>query len=105
LREQGGGDDFRSNDEVRAKFFRSDGSLEPAPLQRLARDVSVLLLPSANRALALDRAYLGLVRVQRFERGRDVTPGAPPQLRIEVAQDAATGIALPIAPTWKSARR
>ncbi|HVY30312.1 MAG TPA: hypothetical protein VHB79_27330 [Polyangiaceae bacterium] len=97
----GGGDDFRSNDEVRRHFFRPDGSLDAASLQQLERDVSVLLLPSPGRALALDRAYLGLVRAQRFEQGRDVTSGAPPQLEPVLVQDAPTGITTPLLPGWK----
>lgn len=103
LRVVGGGDDFRSNDEARAKFFRADGSLDPARLQQLSKDVSQLLLPSPGRALALDRAYVGLVRAQRFERGRDVTVGAPPELSLEVIQDAPTGISVAEPPSWKRA--
>jgi hypothetical protein len=105
LREQGGGDDFRSNDEVRKRFFSADGTLDPEPLRKLSRDVSTLLMPSAERAMALNRAYLGLVRAQRFEHGRDITVGGAPQLRAEVGQDEATGIVTPVPPAWKIAAR
>jgi len=101
LQAVGGADDFRSNDEARAKFFRADGSLDPAMAQRLARDITLLLLPSPERALALDRAYLGLVRAQRFETGRDITVGSRPQVETQVTQDAPTGVTKPVLPSWK----
>ena len=41
-------------------------------VRALAQDISVLIVPSPERALALDRGYLALVRAQSFEKGRDV---------------------------------
>src|SRR5262249_41779310 len=87
LREVGGGDDDRSKDEVRKKAFLPDGSLRAEFLRALARDVSVLLVPSPARALALDRAYLGLVQAQSFARGREVLVGGPPHLLPRLEQD------------------
>jgi len=101
LQAVGGADDFRSNDEARAKFFRADGSLDPTMAGRLARDITLLLLPSPERALALDRAYLGLVRAQRFEAGRDITVGSRPQVEAQVTEGAATGVSTPVLPSWK----
>lgn len=101
----GGADDFRSNAEVRRKFFDDDGKLKPAPARQLQRDVSSLLMPSPARALALNRAYLGLVRVQRFDAGRDVSVGAPPQLHARVSQDAPTGVSVPLLPAWKAGEK
>ena len=101
LAQLGGADDFRSNDEAYAKFFRKDGTLDPRATAELARDVSTLLIPSAKRALALDRAYLGLVRAQRFEAGRDITVGTTPQIERELTQDAPTGIDAAVLPSWK----
>jgi hypothetical protein len=74
LTEVGGGDDFRSNEEVRARFF-DGGLLRNDAVERLHRDVSLLLVPSPQRALALDRAYVSLVLAQSFELGRDVVLG------------------------------
>lgn len=105
LREQGAGDDFRSNDEVQRKFFDAEGRLQPEPLRQLSRDVSVLLMPSKERALALNRRYLSLVRAQGFERGRDITLGALPRIRSDVAQNEATGIESPVMPAWKAQPR
>ncbi len=104
LAELGGADDFRTNDEARAKFFRQDGKLDARATAQLARDVSTLLMPSARRALALDRAYLGLVRAQHFEAGRDITLGSAPQIETELTQDAPTGIDTAVLPFWKPRR-
>jgi hypothetical protein len=81
LEQVGGGDDFRTNEEVAARFFRPDGTLDPAATRALAKDIATLLVPSAERAVALDRAYLALVRAQRFERGRDVVLRVTPTRR------------------------
>jgi len=101
----GGADDFRTNDEARSKFFRPDGKLDPIATAQLARDVSVLLMPSASRALALDRAYFGLARAQEFEAGRDVTVGSRPQIELALTRDAPTGIETAVAPSWQLAAR
>lgn len=74
LKRVGGGDEFRANEEMRARFFPG-GTLDEASVERAApggdRDLAWLLLPSRERALALDRAYVALVRTQKFDRGRD----------------------------------
>ncbi|MCI0571107.1 MAG: hypothetical protein L0Y66_10165 [Myxococcaceae bacterium] len=101
----GGGDDYRSNDEVQARFFREDGTLKKEAIEALSKDISVLLLPSPRRALMLDRAYLGLVKAQQFERGRDVVVRAPPKIREQLAQDEATGIEELVLPGWWRAEK
>jgi hypothetical protein len=102
LSQVGGGDDFRSNTEVLQQFFDDGGQLKPAMIRAMASDISVLVIPSPERALALDRAYLGLVKAQAFARGRDAVLGAP-HVRERVEQDEATGIDRPVAPPWKGA--
>lgn len=104
LAQVGGGDDYRSNAEVRAKFFKADGSLDPAAKAMLAKDISTLLVPSADRALALDRAYLGLVKDQHFERGREVVL-APPMIETKLVQEGSTGIEQPVTPGWLDAKK
>ncbi len=54
-----------------ARFFDARGALRPDAVASLHRDVSTLLLPSAARALALDRASMAVVAEQSFTRGRD----------------------------------
>src|SRR6218665_472054 len=100
LEQVGGGDDYGSNDEVQARFFRGDGGLKPDAVKALTRDISTLLVPSPCRALQLDRAYLALVKAQRFERGRDVVVGAPPKVNARLEQDGETGIPEAVAPGW-----
>jgi hypothetical protein len=80
LRRVTGGDEFRANDEMIARFF-PDGSLDEATVRRAARggdrDLTDLLLPSRRRALDLNKVYLALVREQKFELGRDAFLAAP----------------------------
>jgi hypothetical protein len=73
LAQNGAGDELRQNDELERRFFHEDGSLRADMAQKLKTDVSVLLLPSAARALLLNKAYLTIVREQSFARGRDAT--------------------------------
>ncbi|EPX62199.1 hypothetical protein D187_010103 [Cystobacter fuscus DSM 2262] len=98
----GAGDDYGTNDEVQARFFRRDGTLRPDAVNALTKDISVLLVPSPRRALLLDRATLALVKAQRFERGREVVVGAPSKVRARLEQDGATGIDEPVLPGWVS---
>ncbi len=92
LAEVGGGDDFRSNDEIARRFFGPDGKPDRDALRTFAGDVRRLILPSAARALRLDRAYRRRVESQSFVLGRDVIVGTPPQIAAEVAPDAPTGV-------------
>jgi len=72
LEQNGAGDDLRENDEVKARFFDDAGHLRPDRAAALHTDIATLLLPSPARAVALDRAYLAIVRAQTFTAGRDV---------------------------------
>lgn len=83
LRRVQGGDEFRANDEMLQRFF-PNGKLDEARV-RAARDLRDLILPSRERALALDKAYMVRVREQRFENGRDVVlaPAVNVHTRIE----------------------
>jgi hypothetical protein len=71
----GGGDDYRSNQEVASRFFDERGALRADMEARLRDDVSSLLVPSAERALSLDRTYRAIVLEQSFEKGRDAVVG------------------------------
>jgi hypothetical protein len=74
FRRVGGGDEFRQNSEILARFF-ANGRLDEAEVRRAApggdRDLSHLLMPSRERALLLDKAYRVLVARQTFAFGRD----------------------------------
>lgn len=66
-----GGDEFRANDEVIAKFFNEDGTIKDDMIEALHDDVSILLYPSSERALKLNKAYKTIVEEQSFIYGRD----------------------------------
>lgn len=71
LQQNGAGDEFRGNQEVIARFFNPDGSLITAQIEALHDDIALLLFPSRERALSLNKAYRTIVEDQDFNRGRD----------------------------------
>jgi hypothetical protein len=75
LERVGGGDEFRSNSEMQKRWFAADGSLQRDLVR--AADVYTLITPSASRALALNKAYLTIVKDQDFIFGRDATVVPP----------------------------
>ena len=66
------GDELHENTEVLERFFDAGGQLRGGEIARLHTDIATLLIPSAARAIDLDRAYLAIVREQSFVRGREV---------------------------------
>lgn len=91
LRRAGGGDEYRGNREMRARFFPG-GRLDEAAVRRAApggdADLRALILPSRQRALQLDKAYRALVRSQDFAHGRDtlLEPAAQVHRQIDGAR-------------------
>jgi hypothetical protein len=75
LARAGGGSEFRNNDEMAAKWFKPDGTLDRGKVAA-ARDVYDLITPSRERALALNKAYRTIVEDQDFIHGKDalITP-------------------------------
>ena len=71
----GGGDEFRANQEILLRFFK-DGKLDPNSLHNAyaggKADITDIILPSRERAMTLNKAYMTVVREQRFDLGRDV---------------------------------
>ncbi|MDG6773889.1 hypothetical protein QCB45_06060 [Thiomicrorhabdus sp. ZW0627] len=63
--------EFRNNDEVIAKFFKEDGSLKQDEADKIHQDISVLLSPSRERAMMLNKAYKVIVDEQSYIYGRD----------------------------------
>jgi hypothetical protein len=72
----GGGSEFRNNDEMTARWFRPDGSLDHEKLAK-AKDVYDLIAPSPERALALNKAYRTIVEDQDFIHGKDTVLSPP----------------------------
>jgi Tol biopolymer transport system component len=66
----GAGDEFRSNEEIRAVFFDDNRVLKQDMAEKLHEDISVLLYPSKERALSLNKAYKKIVEEQGYASGR-----------------------------------
>jgi Tol biopolymer transport system component len=64
------GDEFRSNEEVIEAFFDDDGILKQEMAEKLHGDISILLYPSSERALALNKTYKQIVQEQSYAQGR-----------------------------------
>ncbi|HSC85913.1 MAG TPA: hypothetical protein VLC09_01530, partial [Polyangiaceae bacterium] len=94
LERVGGGDEFRANAELLERFF-VDGKPNTALIARAQRggdrDFAWLVLPSRERALELDRAYVALVRAQVFERGRDAQVKPPARVHRTIENES-TGL-------------
>lgn len=88
MRRVRGADEFRSNEEMLARFFRAglpSAELVTVAAPAGAKDLAWLLHPSPQRALDLNRAYMRLVGMQRFDLGRDAVlrPATNVHRRIE----------------------
>jgi len=57
---------FRNNTEADKKFFTQKKQLKRSMIQKLHNDISLLLLPSKERALKLNKAYKVLVTEQSY---------------------------------------
>jgi hypothetical protein len=102
LERNGAGDEFRQNTEILARFFGADGKLKPPMRARLESDVTEVLTPSRERALALNKAYRALVERQTFAEGRDVVLDGARNLHRSVTEGQKTGVSEPVAPVWKA---
>ncbi len=72
----GGGDEFRSNREMRTRWFNASGVADTDKISA-AKDVYALIAPSRERALTLNKAYRAIVEDQDFIFGRDATVQSP----------------------------
>lgn len=96
LAQNGAGDEFRDNEEIIARFFDAQGAIKPEALARLREDISVLLHPSRERALKLNKAYKTIVDEQSYVLGRDVTITPARNVHRDIANGAPTGYNLAI---------
>jgi len=96
LKENHAGDEFRNNDEVKAKFFYEDGTLKESEVKKLHKDITHLIFPSQKRALKLNKAYKVIVDEQSFIYGRDATIRPAQNVHKEVEADESTGIKKPV---------
>jgi len=88
--------EYRNNFEVTDKFFKG-GEPRARMSDKLVNDISTLLLPSAARARALNKAYKVIVDEQSYTLGRDahILPITSVHKQIPVGEF--TGIKTPIA--------
>lgn len=87
----GGGDEFRSNREMLARWFTEEGTVD---IERVrAASVYELITPSRERALDLNKAYRVIVAEQSFLFGRDATITPPAGVHADI--DSATAPTLP----------
>ncbi|WP_295530598.1 hypothetical protein [uncultured Thioclava sp.] len=95
------GDEFRANAEVIEAWLKN-GELPPVRAAALRDDIGALILPSPERADALNAAYRLIVREQSFVKGRDATI-APVESTVwrKVEQDQPTGIQKPQQPWFE----
>lgn len=68
----GGGDEFRQNKEMLARWFTADGEVDTAKVTSV-KSLYELITPSARRALDLNKAYTTIVKEQSYLFGRDAT--------------------------------
>ncbi|MCF8479372.1 MAG: hypothetical protein K9H25_02970 [Rhodospirillum sp.] len=95
-------DEFRANTEAMERFLNADGTLKADRIEALHGDISLLLMPSAERARALNKAYRVIVEDQDFEKGRDATLAPLGEtVHDHVATETETGIEEPVhGPEW-----
>lgn len=96
LKQNGAGDEFRENTEVMAKFFNPDGSINTDKLSDLHLDVTTLILPSRQRAMSLNRAYMSIVKEQSFALGRDPVMAPVENVHKEIRIGSSTKIRNPL---------
>ncbi|GGY36727.1 putative lipoprotein [Bacterioplanes sanyensis] len=86
------GNEYRNNMEVLNTFFHSDMSPKTQAFAQLETDISLLLMPSPQRALQLNKAYQLVVKEQSFAEGRDAVLAPLTTVHKQVELDGSTGI-------------
>ena len=95
----GGGDEFRSNEEMFRRWFNADGTVNQSKVKN-AKDVAELITPSKQRALLLDKAYKVIVEDQDFIFGRDATVSPPKNVYDQVDVEKAPTLAETLTHKW-----
>jgi hypothetical protein len=96
LQQNGAGDEFRANREVYRKFFDQRGQARSDAFARLHENIAELLLPSAVRALDLNRAYRAIVLEQSFSLGRDAVLAPAQRVFADAPIGKTTGVRVPV---------
>ena len=88
--------EFRNNDEVKSRFFDDNGSIKQEIINALHDDITVLLFPSKERALALNKGYKAIVEEQSYIYGRDAHIKPMKHVYKVIKEGKVTGIKNPI---------
>ncbi|WP_319558423.1 hypothetical protein [Thiomicrorhabdus sp.] len=96
LVENHSGNEFRNNDEVQNKFFDKNDQLKQSEIERLHQDISLLLAPSRERAMQLNKAYKVIVDEQSFIYGRDAHVKPLENVWDVVPEEELTGVKEPV---------
>lgn len=91
----GAGDELRGNDEILTKFF-ANGALRTDMTSQLHSDVTVLLNPSPQRAMILNKAYRTIVKEQSFVYGRDAVLEPVTTVHKNIQEGQLTKVAAPV---------
>ena len=99
LERVGGGGEFRSNDEMKQRWFKKDGTLDHAKVAN-ANDVYELITPSKERALKLNKAYKIIVEDQDYIYGRDAFVTSPENVYEMIDNETAPTLPEKLAYKW-----
>lgn len=92
LKNNHSGNEFRNNDEVKDKFFDDNGSVKADMIEKLHDDISLLLFPSKERALELNKGYRVMVEEQSYIYGRDANVNPMENVYKDIKEGQVTGI-------------
>jgi hypothetical protein len=97
LQQNMAGDEFRDNQEIKERFFNQDGTLIASQIEALHADITLLLIPSRERALTLNKAYRTIVEDQDFHLGRDANLAPVENVHRSISlRNQPTGIVSPV---------
>ncbi|MBT8348245.1 MAG: hypothetical protein KJP24_02175, partial [Sulfurovum sp.] len=88
--------EFRDNDEVQSHFFDDNGSIRQEKINELREDITLLLFPSKERALGLNKGYKAIVEEQSYIYGRDTHIKPMKNVYKMIKEGQVTGIVKPI---------
>jgi len=93
LENNGAGDEFRDNEEIKLKFFDESGDFITTELEKIKDDITYLIYPSIDRAILLNKAYKIIVEEQSYIYGKDVhVKSLHNTVHKELEVDKSTGI-------------
>ncbi len=97
------GNEYRTNDEVKAMLMTKDGKLRPDVFDLVQKDITSVIVPSAERARVLNKAYRVITNEQSFVHGRDATVHPVTTVHRKVETGTPTGIETALTGPWVSA--